>query len=115
MADIEFEDRTGMPESVRDYQECIDAVTRLVGPAVMKLPPELAVFMPQIRRCLIQGQKLTEHLERVIAEQTAAKAALEATSSMGVGQGAGICGHCRKVTAIPGVCSHCGGQNPGSG
>lgn len=105
MAGIEMEDRTGKPLDVREYQECIEAITRMMGPAMMKLPPELAVMVPQIRRCLVQGQKLTELFERSIQERTGA------TGSVGVEQGYGTCGSCRGTTPMPGPCRYCGHTN----
>lgn len=49
-----FEDRSGMPPTVEEIEESLGVVTRmLVRPdTLLKLPPELAVMMPSIRRQL---------------------------------------------------------------
>lgn len=72
MAGIEFVDNTGKPLTPRDFEECIDTVTRSMGLPMMKIAaicPELAVLLPSIRRCLVQGQKLTEAFDRMLTEQ----------------------------------------------
>lgn len=121
MPGIELEDRTGTPEDMREYQQCIDAVTRLMmGPGLMTLPPELAVLVPQIRRCLIQGQKLTEHLERSIAAARKHTETLGdrpesptvgATGEVALEEGYGRCNSCRGTTRMPGRCRYCGHTN----
>jgi hypothetical protein len=57
---INIEDRTGTVVQVREYEEAIGVVTRYcVLTELTKLPPELAVQMMNIRRCLLQGHALT--------------------------------------------------------
>lgn len=65
---ITIEDRTGEPERPADYDESIRIVTKfLMSPEMMKLPPELSVNLPMIRRCLTQGLALTLIREELIA------------------------------------------------
>jgi hypothetical protein len=59
---MEFEDRTGKPITSAEFEDAIGVVTKFV-PQMMSLPPELAVQMMNIRRCLQQGLLLTKAAE----------------------------------------------------
>lgn len=64
MADIEIEDRTGSLPSSNDVNEAIAVISKFVTIGMMKLPPELAVQMPNILRCLKVAKTLIEYKER---------------------------------------------------
>jgi len=51
---MSIEDLTGQPVSRREVQEAIEVVQKWMVLGMMKLPPELAVQLPNIRRCLIE-------------------------------------------------------------
>jgi hypothetical protein len=53
---MSFEDKTGQPVSDQDIDEAIAVVTRAMVLSVLKLPPELAVQMPNIHRCLKRAE-----------------------------------------------------------
>jgi hypothetical protein len=55
--EMNFEDKTGTPPSQRDIDEAIQVVKKMIITSVMKLPPELAINLPNILRCL---QRLRE-------------------------------------------------------
>ena len=60
----EFIDNTGKPVPLKDFEEALGVVTKFMAiQELMKLPPELAVQMVNIRRCLLQGALLTARTE----------------------------------------------------
>jgi hypothetical protein len=59
---MDIEDRTGLPIETREYEEAIGVITRML-PRMMALPPELAVQLLNIKRCLEQGMVLTARAE----------------------------------------------------
>lgn len=62
---MNIEDRTGLPCTLAEYEEAIACVSKFaMGPELMKLPPELAVQLLNIRRCLVQGHALVEAVEQ---------------------------------------------------
>lgn len=67
---MDIEDRTGLPIEAKEYEEALAVVTRML-PRMMLLPPELAVQLLNIKRCLEQGLVLTIRAE---SEQRAEEA-----------------------------------------
>ena len=52
---IEIKDLTGEPETRNVVDDAIAVVTKHLRPTLMfKLPPDLAVQLPAIRRCLLE-------------------------------------------------------------
>ena len=49
---MEITDVTGKPVSRRDVEEAEQVVRKFMVNGIMKLPPELAVQIPNILRCL---------------------------------------------------------------
>jgi hypothetical protein len=49
---MDFEDKSGQPPSARDVDEAIATVGRFIVRAIGTLPPELAIQLPNIHRCL---------------------------------------------------------------
>jgi len=48
----EFIDNTGKPVSASDIREALDVINKYLIIGMTKLPPELAVQLPNISRCL---------------------------------------------------------------
>lgn len=56
---MEFDDKAGQSPTTNDVVDALWAVRNAMHPGLMmKLPPELAVNLPNIRRCLLELQKL---------------------------------------------------------
>lgn len=51
---MEIIDKTGETESLQTIDEAIAVVSKHQVVSMLKLPPDLAVMMPSIRRCLIE-------------------------------------------------------------
>ncbi len=67
---IEIEDKTGHLVSVEDIDAAIMAVDRgIVSIGKLMLVPELAVNMPNIRRCLQELKGIREAMARHIPER----------------------------------------------
>ena len=62
-------DMTGRPPSADDVNEALAVVTKFMAPPkILDLPPELAVQLMNIRRCLVRLNQLElAELERKIA------------------------------------------------
>lgn len=57
---MDTQDQTGLLVTLENFDEAIKTVSnQLIGASLLKLPPELAVGMGNILRCLGQGQMLT--------------------------------------------------------
>ncbi len=61
---MEFIDQTGQPPSVEDIDRAIAAVSNALVRDIVKLPPQLAVELPNTLRCLKELKR------RVQREQT---------------------------------------------
>jgi hypothetical protein len=64
---IDIDDRTGMPVPVEDFSEAIEVVTKYML-RIAQVPPELAVQLGNVKRCLEQGRLLT-----IVVEEQRAK------------------------------------------
>jgi len=54
---LDFEDRSGQPPSALEIDEAVAVVQKWMVIGMMQLPPELAVQLPNIRRCLLELKK----------------------------------------------------------
>ncbi len=52
MPDLDLEDISNRPPSLVDVREARAAAGKMIVLAMMKLPPELAIQVPNIHRCL---------------------------------------------------------------
>jgi hypothetical protein len=60
---IDIEDQTGMPVPVAEYDEALAVTRKYLVRLMTTLPPEFAVQIPNIIRCLEQGRALTAVVE----------------------------------------------------
>ena len=60
---MNIEDRTGVPQNVVEYDEAIKVVQKFIVTGITNFPPEFAVHLPSILRCLEQGRALTRVVE----------------------------------------------------
>jgi hypothetical protein len=61
VADLEFQDVSGRPPTLEEVQSAKRVVTKLLVVGILKLPPELAVELPNVRRCLELLEALMVH------------------------------------------------------
>jgi len=54
MAGVEFIDKTRQPETEGDLKDALKAIENTMLKNMLKVPPELAVLLPTIRRALIE-------------------------------------------------------------
>ncbi len=59
----EMIDKTGEPSTTQDIEDAISASKKLLG-QIMKLPPEIAVHLPVIHRCLREYQAILLAIEK---------------------------------------------------
>ena len=55
---MENNDLTGTPPSARDLQEAQAVVRKAIVTMMAKIPPELAIQLPNILRCLMEVEQL---------------------------------------------------------
>ena len=66
---ISFEDKSGHPSAMRDYDEAIEVVKKHLVTGIMNLPSDLAVQLPNILRCLEQGRDMTAIAAHALAKR----------------------------------------------
>jgi len=63
MSNVDFIDRTGQLPTQAEFDEGIAAVGKYIVRGITDLPPELAISMPVILRCLQAGKAVFKELE----------------------------------------------------
>lgn len=63
MADIEMVDKTGQLPTQKDFDDALEAISSAMLGGITKLPPELALSMPVIHRCLKAGRAVFAKIE----------------------------------------------------
>ena len=51
---LEIQDKTGQPRDEEDLREALKAVENTILKNMLKVPPELAVLLPTVRKALIE-------------------------------------------------------------
>jgi hypothetical protein len=64
MNNIEFTDKTGQLPTQAEFDESITVVSKYLVRGILDLPPELAVSMAVILRCLQAGKAIFNELEK---------------------------------------------------
>lgn len=67
---VDIVDRTGTPVSLADYDEVIGVVRKFIVTGIIRFPPEFAVQLPSILRCLEQERALTGVVEELRKAKT---------------------------------------------
>ncbi|KKN81363.1 hypothetical protein LCGC14_0319760 [marine sediment metagenome] len=61
---VEMEDATGKPSTIEDIERAATVVRKSIITAMMKLPPELAIELTTILRCLDEYRAIRVKLEQ---------------------------------------------------
>ena len=64
MSDVEFTDKTGQLPTQQDFDDALDSVGKALVGKIHELPPDLAVNLAVIHRCLKAGKALFAAIEK---------------------------------------------------